>query len=344
MPIFASQRSVNGVFSARFKRGGLLPFLIRQVITTGYVAGGYKDGVAWRNVNSYAWATEQPTNRGDIMNEAGGYVSGAMSRTMGYVFGTNGTGSEGMGSYNKTSKFHLKNFTTQTQPGVAPGIMGDSDTAIRYDLDGTGWITYITGGNATANYYKFTMSTDTWATGPGTGLNQATTGAGSHQHENSAIFYADGTNTASADGQRLFTFTTETETNPGLSFTTFSQQKGLISKVGKGWTGNEGNYAGGYAYREYTYATGTLTTLGANSKAILNSGEENHSMSQTRGYVLGHYNGAQVNESGYFEFATGARALWPSSQWPIAIQSGTGAPSPGSPVQGRSSGQGMWSD
>jgi hypothetical protein len=344
MPIFASQRSVNGVFTARFKRGGILPFLTRQIVTTGYVAAGYKDGIAWRNVNSYSWATEQPTNRGDILNEAGGYVCGAMSRTMGYVFGTNGTGSEGMGSYNRTSKFHLKNFTTQSQPGLAPGTMGDSEAAIYYDTNGTGWLSYISGGNASANYYEFNMSNDTWATSSGTGLNQATTGGGGHFHETTAIFYSDTTTTAAADGQRLFNFVTKSETNPGISFTTFSQQKGLVSKVGKGWQGNEGNYAGGYGYREYTYATGTQTTLAANTKAILNSGEENHSMSQTRGYVLGHYNGAQVNESGYYEFATGARALWPSGQWPIAIQSGTGATSPGSPVQGRSSGQGLWSD
>jgi hypothetical protein len=270
-----------------------------------------------------------------------------MSRTMGYVFGTNGTGSEGMGSFAKTSKFHLKNFTTQTQPATAPGVMGDSDSAIQYDSQGTGWMSYITGGNATANYYKFNMSNDTWATGPSTGLNQATVGGASHSDENSAIFWTDTTSTAAADGQRRFTFATEAEVNTGISMTAAapgSQQKGLISKTGKGWNGAQGGYNDGFSYREWNYTTGVLTALGANTKAILNSGEENHSMSQTRGYVLGHYNGLQVNESGYYEFATGARALWPSSQWPIAIQSGTGATSPGSPVAGRSSGQGMWSD
>jgi hypothetical protein len=341
MPIFASQRSVNGVFTARFKRGGILPFLTRQVITTGYVAAGYKDGIAWRNVNSYSWATEQPTNRGDILNEAGGYVCGAMSRTMGYVFGTNGTGSEGMGSYNKTSKFHLKNFTTQTQPATAPGTMGDSDSAIYYDTQGTGWLTYINGGNSNNNYYKFNMTNDAWTLSTGTSLSQVTTGGAAHNHENEAIFWTD-----ASIGTR-FNFITEAETNTGVTMNSASpgsQQKGLSSKVGKGWGGGEGGYNAGYTYREWNYTTGTITQLGANTKAILNSGEENHSMSQTRGYVLGHYNGAQVNESGYYEFATGARALWPSGQWPIAIQSGTGATSPGSPVQGRSSGQGMWSD
>lgn len=346
MPIFASQRSVNGVFSARYKRGGILPFKIRQVITTGYVAAGYKDGVAWRNVNSYAWSTETPTNRGDILNEAGGYVCGAMSRTMGYVFGTNNTGNEGMGSYNKTSKFHLKNFTTQTQPGTAPGTMGDSESPIYYDTIGTGWIAYVMGGNSSANYYKFNMSNDVWTTGPGTGMNNASTGAGAHFDETRAIYWADGTASTAADGQRSFVYATETETNPSQSFSgasPASQQKGLVSKDGKGWSGNEGGYNNGYSYREYNYATSTLTTLGANTKAILNSGEENHSQSQTRGYVLGHYNGAQVNESGYYEFATGARALWPSGQWPTGTQSGTGS-SAGSAIAGRSSGAGMWSD
>jgi hypothetical protein len=341
MPILGAQRSVNGVFSARFKRGGILPFLTRQVITTGYVAAGYKDSVAWRNVNSYSWATEQPTNRGDILNEAGGYVCGAMSRTMGYVFGTNGTGSEGMGSYNKTSKFHLKNFTTQSQPATAPGTMGDSDAAIYYDNQGTGWLSYITGGNAQNNYYKFNMTNDSWTLSTGTSLSQATTGGACHNHENEAIFWTD------ANIGTRFNFLTEAETNTGVTMNSASpgsQQKGLSSKVGKGWGGGEGGYNAGYTYREWNYTTGTITQLGANTKAILNSGEENHSMSQTRGYVLGHYNGAQVNESGYYEFSTGARALWPSGQWPIAIQSGTGASSPGSPVLGRSSGQGLWSD
>jgi len=341
MPILGAQRSVNGVFSARFKRGGILPFLTRQVITTGYVAAGYKDGIAWRNVNSYSWATEQPTNRGDILNEAGGYVCGAMSRTMGYVFGTNGTGSEGMGSYNKTSKFHLKNFTTQTQPATAPGTMGDSDSAIYYDNLGTGWLSYIMGGNAQQNYYKFNMSNDSWTLSTATSLSQGTVGGAAHNHENEAIFWTD-----TSIGTK-FNFLTESETNTGITMNTASpgsQQKGLSSKIGKGWGGGEGGYNNGFTYREWGYATSTLTQLGANTKAILNSGEENHAMSRTRVYVLGPYNGLQVNESGYYEFSTAARALWPSSLWPIAIQSGTGAASPGSAVQGRSSGQGMWSD
>lgn len=346
MPIFASQRSVNGVFSARFKRGGLLAFRLRQIITTGYVAGGYRGGVAWRNVNSYAFSTDTPTNRGDLLNEAGGYVGGSMSRTNAYLFGTNGTGSEGMGNYNKTSKFNFRTYTTQSQPQVAPSTVSDVEALIQYDIQGTGWLAFLSGGLSPANVLKFNMSTDVWTTGPNTSLDQGGVGTGHHFDETRGIWWADSTSTPSSAGQRQFVFSTETESNPGVSFSgasPASQQKGLISKEGKGWQGNEGGYNAGFSYRQWDYVTSTLTTLGANTKAILNSGEENHTQSQDRGYVLGHYNGDQVNESGYYTFSNGARAVLPTGSWPTGTQSGTGS-SVGSAIVGRSSGAGYWSD
>lgn len=346
MPIFASQRSVTGVFSARFKRPGLLPFRLRQVITTGYTSGGYRGGVAWRNVNSYAFATDTPTNRGDILNEAGAYCGGAMNRTSAYTFSVNGTGTEGMGNFNKTAKFNMRTFTNQGATAVAPATFADIEALIQYDLQGTGWIAYVNGGNSINNVLRFNMSTDAWSTGPSSGLDQAGVGSGHHFHENEGIWWADSTLNNASNGQRRFVYATETETNPNVSFSganPASQQKGLISKEGRGWQGNEGGYNAGFSYRQWDYLTNTITTLGANTKAILNSGEENHTQSQDRGYVLGHYNGDQVNESGYYTFSNGARLLLPTSSWPTGTQSGTGS-SVGSAIVGRSSGAGFWSD
>ena len=92
MPIFGSQRSVNGVFSARRKGSGILPFLIRQVLTTGYVAGGYKDSIPWRNVNKYVYATDTASNVGNVMTEDYNYTKGAHNRNIAFAFGTGGVG------------------------------------------------------------------------------------------------------------------------------------------------------------------------------------------------------------------------------------------------------------
>ena len=341
MPLFSSQRSVNGVFSARRKFPGILPYLSRQVITTGYVAGGYKDSVAWQNVNSFDFATETTTGRGNLLTHSGGYITGAMNRTYSYTIGSSGTGSSGMAASGGVNKWNHKTYamvTTQT----APATMNDPEAAVEYDLQGTGKFAWVQ--TNTANMNKLDMTTDTWTTSIGTGLSTAGSGVSAHWHETYAIFWADTTSTAAADGQRRFDFATVTESNPGVSISSFGNQKGLPSKVGAGYSGNEGSYNGGFSFRKWNYTTNSISTLGANTKPVLNSGEENYFHGQAKGATLGTYtNAGQVLDSGMFVFATDTRQDLPSAQWYRGTQSGTGS-SAGSAIAGASSGAGTWSD
>ena len=339
MPLFSSQRSVNGVFSARKKSGGVLPYLTRQVITTGFVAGGYKDSVAWQNVNSFDFASETTTGRGNLLTHAGGYIGGAMNRTYSYTIGSSGTGSSGMAASGGVNKWNHKTYamvTTQT----APATMNDPEAAVEYDLLGTGKFAWVQ--TNTANMNKLDMTTDTWTTSISTGLSAAGSGVSCYWNETDAIFWADTTTSAAADGQRKFNFATVTETNPGISLSTFGNQKGVPGKTGYGWAGNEGSYNGGFSMRRYNYVNNTTSVQGA--KPVANSGEENYFTGQAIGVTLGTYTGAgQVLDSGKYTYATESGTLLPSGQWYRGTQSGTGS-SAGAAIAGASSGAGTWSD
>jgi hypothetical protein len=339
MPLFSSQRSVNGVFSARKKAGGILPYLTRQVITTGFVAGGYKDSVAWQNVNSFAFSTETTTGRGNLLTHAGGYIGGCMNRTYSYTIGSSGTGSSGMAASGGVNKWNHKTYamvTTQT----APATMGDPEAAIQYDLLGTGTFAWVQ--TNTANMNKLDMTTYTWPSSISTGLSTGGSGVSCYWTETDAIFWADTTATAAADGQRKFNFATVTESNPGISISSFGNQKGVPGKTGYGWAGNEGSYNGGFSMRRYNYTTNSTSVQG--SKPVANSGEENYFTGQAIGVTLGTYTDAgQVLNSGKYTYATETGALLPSSEWYRGTQSGTGSSS-GSAIAGASSGAGTWSD
>jgi hypothetical protein len=79
------------------------------------------------------------------------------------------------------------------------------------------------------------------------------------------------------------------------------QQKGINSKLGKGYAGNEGSYNGGYNLRRFVFSTETYTTV---AKPIGNCGEENFDMGQDHQYMMGCYDGAQNNRGWRFTYST----------------------------------------
>jgi hypothetical protein len=99
-----------------------------------------------------------------------------------------------------------------------------------------------------------------------------------------------------------FNFSTETFTNGSL-WSAHGQQKGISSKVGKGYAGNEGSYNGGYNLRRWTLSNDT--NIGTVAKPHPNCGEENFTMGQDWQYMLGVYDGTgQTNNSWKFYYAT----------------------------------------
>ena len=345
MPFFSARPSA--VFGVRSKRG-LLPFLTRQVITTGYVAAGYKDGVAWRNVNSLNQSTETSTNLGDLLQEAANYTSGAHNRTNAFMWGTNGTGTGGVGAFTSTSVFNMRNNTTQTKTAQmnTAQTVGDSATVLAADLEGNYTYSWQTGNQGAAVYQKFNLVTEQHQSTQATAFDQTGTGAGAHFSENFGYFWMDGA--TGANGKRKFVFATETESTPGANIGHHGQQKGLPSKVGKGYAGNEGSYGEGNNFRITNYTTETVT--GTMSKGIPNIGEENMVMGQDKGFIYGVYQNpgaGQLNTTGRVTYATDSALQLGAAAEPGGTASGTGASGtccPGGLIGGRSSGHGYWRD
>lgn len=340
MPIFASQRSVNGVFSARFKRGGILPFLTRQVLTRGYVAAGYKDSVPWRNVNNYVFSTDTATNLGNILSEDANYTSGAHNRNIGFMWGGGG-----VGNFTSTAVFNMRNETTYTKQAAmnTAQTVGDSATILAMDSVGQYTFSWQTGNQGAAVYQKFNLTTEVHTSTASTGFEQGGTGAGAHMGENWGYFWADNADGAAAS-RRKFVFATEVESTPGTSPGFHGQQKGQPAKTGFGYGGNEGSYGSGRYHRKWNYAT--ENTVSTPQKSVWWCGEENFTMSQTHGIMLGHYSDTaggnasaqgQTNDIGKFDFAT-------DTGFRVTSTSLTGTHTNGSAINGRSSGHGYWRD
>ena len=341
MPLFSSQRSVSGVFSARKKSGGILPYLTRQVITTGYVAGGYKDGVAWRNVNKLNQSNDTTSNLGDLMQEAGNYTKGAQTKDKAYIFGTNGTGTQGVGEYTSTSTFSMRTDTTAAKAMNSSTAIGDGSTIQATDTQGNYTFAYFNGNNTGGFARKYNMATESDVGTVGSSLYQGGTGAGAHWEENHGYWWDD------TNSSRKLVFSTETETTPGASPGFHGQQKGLVAKTGFGYGGNEGTYGSGRYFRKWNYTT--EITQSTPQKPVWFCGEENYVAGQTAGYLLGHYSDTaggnasaqgQTNDSGKFTYATdsGFRGAFD----PTGTSSGAG--SNGAAIGGRSSGVPFWRD
>jgi hypothetical protein len=357
MPFFGSPSRGSG--QASFGRGGArISFLTRMVITTGYVAAGYRAGVAWRNVNKLNQSTDITTNLGDLLQEAANYTKGAQTKDTAYVFSTAGSGTAGVGAFTSTSCFNMRNDTSMTKNNNmnSGATIGDATTLYAPAADGGYTYAYANGNIGNSTIQKFNMTTESFTGGLSTTLSQGGTGSGSHFSENFGYWWAEGASSSAdteANGKKKFVFATETESSlSGAAPGNHGQQKGLQSKVGFGYGGNEGGYGGGRYFRKWNYTT--ENTVGTYQKPVWWCGEENYIMGQTAGYTLGVYSDTtggnvsaqtQVNDSGKYVYATDVGTMGASSMWPTGTASGTGATGDccgGGQIAGRSSGVGFW--
>ena len=274
-------------------------FLLRHVITTGFVAGGYKDSVPWQNVEQMSHATDIILNQGNVLTAAGAYLSGACSLTQGYLFGVDGSWP---GDSTGTVKYGLWNMTGAAGPTMRYP-RNDSCTIFREHYQA--WI--IAGNTSTTHLDNLNLATDTMNTSDigiysVSGGDTMQEGGASHSGENAGVWWyatnnrqklAFPTSTSSTAG----TFSVPTG-QPGIN----SQQKGFSSKHDKGYGGNEGSYNNGYNFRIYSYTTDTVT--GNCTKPMGNTGEENYDMGQDWQYAMGTYDGAQNNRGHKFFYAT----------------------------------------
>jgi hypothetical protein len=267
-----------------------VPWLYRQIITTLYMVGGYKDSTAWSNGNRFPRSTETCTNLGNGCIDNYNYKSGMCSDNNGYVFGAGGGHSTAL---NTTSKFSHRTEVKASNPG-GPGFnCGNTATAFAPDRNRS-----FTVGEGVSNCFRFTASTEAFATLGGGQAGNACQVSG----ENKGIFWGD--------ANRSINFSTEGQSTISMAGGAHGQQKGLSSKLNIGYGGNEGTYNGGFNHRKINITNETYNTI---TKILPDCGEENYGMSQDRGYVLGEYNGAQNNNCGRLIYATDARTALSTS-------------------------------
>lgn len=314
MPFFnvTSRGGGNGILGGRSK--GIKPFLLRQVITRGFIAGGYKDSSPWTNVNYIQHSTDSAVDLGNLMSSAGGYCGGSHNSNRHFVWNTGG-----MGGYSTASSYNMR---TQVNTGdlSMPQSYDDSEGMQNANENGIGTTAWVFGGSSVVT--RFNLSTESFA---GTISSAASVGnSGHHFGENFGFVWNGST------GYK-WTYATESAASSG-SPAAHDQQKGHSSKIGFGWAGNEGSYNGGNSFRKWSYTTeNSVATPG---KPITNSGEENLDMGQAHAYMLGMYDGGGQNNRAW--------------RWNYASDSGfegsaTMQPR-GSGINGRSSGSCAWRD
>jgi hypothetical protein len=299
-------------------------YLYRTVITTGYVMGGYQNSSPWKNVNRMNHSTDVMTNLGDLLTNSGAYTSGTNNNSKGFIWSTDNSFP---GSSTTTSAFSM---ITETGSGL------NTNWNMRVNRNNMGTIfketlyAYIVGGgNADVDVFNLTTETmladftyignyiqmggvtpyNTPISGD-TSSSDSSNAIGTMSDETAGYGYCD-------NGTFRLTFATSTVSGidparSGLSGDYYisganvnlgahGQQKGINSKLNRGYAGNEGNYNGGYNLRRWVFPTQTYTTI---SKPIGNSGEENFDMGQDHQYMMGCYDGSQNNRGWRFSYTT----------------------------------------
>ncbi len=260
------------------------PFRYRTIYTHGYVSGGYKDASPWKNVNRTIHATDITTNLGDRLDYGAAYVDGGYSDYNLYVYGVadsfdgTSTWTSSVSMVTEAARSHNSAWDTKTTRGDV-GCMVNSNATMGY----------ITAGNSTDtdkhNYVTEVMyAAGSAPAGP----------TGGSSYGNVAEWHGEFKGWIWASGGSNFTFSTETWSSGGTTVGTDGWGKALSSKHGFGYVKNGGNIVSGiYKLNDTSGAqlnTGLSTPDG-------NAGEENYQMGQNWGYCLGHYNGAQNNNT-----------------------------------------------
>lgn len=269
-------------------------FKYRQIIAYSYLAGGYKDSSPWRNVHRTINATDQTTHLGTLLDYPANYTKGACSKTILFVFSANTDNAHknpGDVHGTHTSAINMSNETQYANQTKFNLLNARSDLAVMWKETEFAWV--VAGGQTSVE--KFNLSNEAIVTGYNLSSFTSAEGAGAFSDENYGYAFNSG------NGVK-FNFSTETFTNGSL-WSAHGQQKGISSKVGKGYAGNEGSYNGGYNLRRWTLSNDT--NIGTVVKPHPNCGEENFTMGQDWQYMLGVYDGTgQTNNSWKFYYAT----------------------------------------
>lgn len=275
-------------------RYGNNPFKYRTIYTRGYVAGGYQNSSAWSNVNRTTHYNDTSTNLGDIMDRAAAYTDGGYSDYNMYIYATQ---SSWPGTGNYVTSIAMTTETGRTHDTAwdmknSAGGYGDVGVIINASLT-LGWILADYTNIDKHNYVTESM----YATGRG--------GSAGTPGDFVATWYGQyyGWVKHSSSGSRnhKIEFATETWSAAGISVGTDGWGKALPTKEGWSYVKNGGNTTNSVWKINDTTGTSLNTALTTPDGS---AGEENYETGQMWGYCLGHYNGAQNNNSYKITHAT----------------------------------------
>jgi hypothetical protein len=272
----------------RYLRGGAGPvsFLLRQVITKGYVLAGYRNSSPWTSVNEVTHSTDTTIDLGGVLNNSTAYPGGMADDTFAYVLKANNTVG---GSSSQTNRYNMRTNVSNVGPS-APYNVANAGTIMHQEQS----FAYGKPADGSAAIMKFNFTTQQWMTSIGSQAGPNSDTMSAVYHETKGFHY--GNNSA-----LKFVFATESQSSSSVAGA-HGQQKGISSKLTYLYNGNEGDYAGGNNLRRWSVAT--ETNVGNVGKPITNCGEEDFDMGQDRQFMLGNYNGEQNNRSWRFNYAT----------------------------------------
>ena len=287
-------------------------FKYRQIINYSYIAGGYKNSSPWKNVHKATNSTDQTYHIGELLDYPANYTSGACNLRIFFMWSVNTDGAhKGPTTIHSTTTSAVNMFTDTN-------YAHQSQHDIQYTRSDCGTIhkehefAWIFGGNRT-EVDKFNLSNETRILNYGVTSVSSGGGVSAFSDENAGYVSADG-------GNIKMNFITETITTGTSQWAAHGQQKGISSKVSKGYAGNEGSYNGGYNLRRWDLTTDT--NVGNIAKIQGNTGEENFTMGQDHQYMLGNYNGAQNNDTWKLYYYTDTGIFNPIGLQP-AVNGGT---------------------
>jgi len=261
----------------------------RQIINVAYTGGGYKDGSPWRQIHRTNAATHQTTNLGIQMDHPGSYISGACSDTTFFLWSTPSDNSHFTPS-TRTSAFHMYTETGKSHLDQYNSYSDRNDSSTSFKET---FLAFHAGGDR-SDGEVFNLATEARQTTFSTDLG----GTGSAFSDRDYGYHWD-----DSKGRK---FNHQTFSSSGSShWSAHGQQKGMPTKIRLGYCGNEGSYNAGYNLRTWNLVTDS--SVDTFSKYRANCGEENFTMGQDWGYMIGNYDGAQNNGTWLQYYHTNSR-------------------------------------
>ena len=281
-----------------------LPYLSRQIITTGYIHAGYASSVVFNNTNRTTIATDTTidlTAAGQTQELGHNYKASFWSRDINYTIG--GYSGVHCGTSSTNIAFNMRTEQSLTAGYTRNIPWNTNNPACLQHEYFKGWVSM--GG--TSNVYEWTFSNETLNTSA-IGSNPNAGGWGT-SHEHYGVWIGSG------EGYRFNFATRQNQGGRSLRVQGDKHQHTLTFKHAYHIAGRESNPSTNW--RETNMITdATQNAIGAKPAY---SGEENTITGQDWGYGLGWYQGSHVNTTYKFTYATRAGINTGSSTRPKGV-------------------------